>query len=90
MLNYSFKAHFNEVIIKIFSSVHMQHLTKWNFYKRHSRLNYQKKILTNKGNNNTTLRSINNIDTLVIPNKILISFLIEPLKRALHNIPLRK
>ena len=50
----------------------MQHLTKWNFYKGHSRLNYQKKILTSKGNNNTTLRNINNIDTLVIPNRILI------------------
>ena len=50
----------------------MQHLTKWNFYKRHSRPNYPKEILTNKGNNNTTLRNINNIDTLVIPNRILI------------------
>ena len=50
----------------------MQHLTKWNFYKGHSRLNYPKEILTNKGSNNTTLRNINNIDTLVIPNRILI------------------
>ena len=70
-MNYSFKAHFNEVIIKIFSSVHMQHLTKWNFYKRHSRLNYQKKILTNKGNNNTTLKinillGITNVSILLI------------------------